>query len=97
MIGPRYGETELSSIELSSSCCIPFAACYSCIEDLMGRRRLQDVAGGVAGVQEIVEGAKEAVIESVAANVEAQMAADRKTTALKFLQGLIWTEGARPS
>ena len=58
---------------------------------------MQDVAGGVAGVQEIVEGAKEAVIESVAANVEAQMAADRKTTALKFLQGLIWTEGARPS
>ena len=54
---------------------------------------LQDVAASVAGIHEIVAGAKEAVIESVAANVEAQMAADRKTTALKYLQGLIWTEG----
>lgn len=54
---------------------------------------VQDVAAGVAGVQEIATGAKEAVMESVVTNVEAQMSTDRKTTALKFLQGLIWTEG----
>lgn len=48
----------------------------------------------MAGITQIATGADDVVIDSVVVNVEAQMAADRKTTALKFLQGLIWTAGA---
>lgn len=54
---------------------------------------MQDVAVSVTNIQEIVTGAKEDVIKSVVANVETQMAVDRKSTALKYLQGLIWTQG----
>lgn len=58
-------------------------------------RLLQDVAAGVSGAQVIPSGDKVAQIDACMVNVEAQMAADRKTTALKNLQGLIWTGGYR--
>lgn len=54
----------------------------------------QDVANGVAGAVPIpTDGPKEAVITACMANVDCQMAADRKTTALKALQGHVWHEG----
>lgn len=49
----------------------------------------------MAGAQLIPSGQKDAQIRACVANFEAQMTADRKTTALKQLQGLIWTGGYR--
>lgn len=62
---------------------------------LQGRCWLQDVQAGLANTQVIPAGGKAAQINACVVNVEAQMAADRKTTALKQLQGLIWTGGYR--
>ena len=58
---------------------------------------MQDAAQGVHGAVAVPEGAASdpAVQAAVLANVEAMMAADRKTTALKKLQGLIWHEAYR--
>jgi methylthioribulose 1-phosphate dehydratase / enolase-phosphatase E1 len=57
---------------------------------------LQDVAAGINGAPSIhTTLAKDEVIGSCITYVEAQMALDRKTTALKYLQGLIWTGGFR--
>jgi hypothetical protein len=54
---------------------------------------VQDVHSGVRGAVEIPKEPEEAVVAACVTSVEAQMAADRKTTALKHLQGLIWHEG----
>lgn len=54
----------------------------------------KDKADGVEGVVEIPkEGSKEDIIKAVVDNVKWQMDEDRKTTALKQLQGHIWREG----
>lgn len=52
----------------------------------------QDKESGIAGVIEIkaADSKKEDVISTTVANVKWQMSADRKTTALKQLQGHIW-------
>lgn len=56
---------------------------------------LQDVEAGMVGAQLIPCGDKGAQINACVANIKAQMEADRKTTSLKHLQGLIWTGGYR--
>lgn len=54
----------------------------------------KEKADGVEGVVEIPkEGSKEDIIKAVVDNVKWQMDEDRKTTALKQLQGHIWREG----
>lgn len=54
----------------------------------------KDKADGVEGVVEIPkEGSKEDIIKAVVDNVKWQMDEDKKTTALKQLQGHIWREG----
>lgn len=56
----------------------------------------KDKSESVEGVVEIVEeGAdnRDAVIKSVVDNIKWQMSLDRKTGALKTLQGLIWEQG----
>ena len=52
------------------------------------------VAGTVIAIPE-AEAGREAVVSAAVANCEAQMARDRKTTALKSLQGHIWAGGFR--
>ena len=47
----------------------------------------------MSGAQVIPSDDRAAQISACVVNVEAQMAADQKTTALKQLQGLIWTGG----
>lgn len=54
----------------------------------------KEKADGVEGAVEIPkEGSKEDIIKAVVDNVKWQMDEDRKTTALKQLQGHIWREG----
>lgn len=57
----------------------------------------KDVEAKVEGCVEIVDGTvdteKEKQITSIVDNVKWQMSIDRKTTALKSLQGLIWAGG----
>ncbi|MGM0575664.1 MAG: acireductone synthase [Myxococcota bacterium] len=57
----------------------------------------RDVEAGVEGVVPIPEGdaGDEAVRDAAVANVHWQMERDRKTTALKTLQGHIWRHGYR--
>lgn len=65
-------------------------------EDIKALQELaaKDKADGVEGVVEIPkEGSKEDIIKAVVNNVKWQMDKDRKTTALKQLQGHIWREG----
>ncbi|XP_061167082.1 enolase-phosphatase E1-like [Saccostrea echinata] len=55
---------------------------------------IKEKADDQEGVIEIPkEGSKEEIIKAVVANVKWQMDSDRKTTALKQLQGHIWREG----
>ncbi|XP_048731965.1 enolase-phosphatase E1-like [Ostrea edulis] len=54
----------------------------------------KDKADGVAGVVEIPkEGSEGDIVTAVVKNIKWQMDGDRKTTALKQLQGHIWREG----
>lgn len=65
-------------------------------EDIKALQELaaKDKADGVEGVVEIPkEGSKDDIIKAVVDNVKWQMDEDRKTTALKQLQGHIWREG----
>lgn len=65
-------------------------------EDLaLLRQQAQDDARGGLPVPAIpgAEAGKEAVVDAAVANCEAQMDGDRKTTALKSLQGHIWAGG----
>ncbi|MFU8806334.1 MAG: acireductone synthase [Bradymonadaceae bacterium] len=52
-----------------------------------------DLRAGVEGVVPIASGEEEEVRESVIRNLRWQMDNDRKTTALKSLQGKIWRDG----
>jgi len=60
--------------------------------DALRAQVAQDKESGIAGVIEIkaADSKKEDVISTTVANVKWQMSADRKTTALKQLQGHIW-------
>ncbi|GLC57171.1 hypothetical protein PLESTB_001194900 [Pleodorina starrii] len=62
---------------------------------LIREQAAADVAAGVAGACEVppVGSDKAAVVDAVVAWVEAAIAADRKVTALKTLQGHIWRSG----
>ncbi|GJP35207.1 hypothetical protein CLOM_g19717 [Closterium sp. NIES-68] len=55
----------------------------------------QDIKHGVSGAEEVpaAEAGKEAVVGALERNVAAMIAADRKVTALKQLQGHIWRGG----
>ena len=62
--------------------------------ELLRAQAQADAAAGAAVVSIPEPGAgREAVIAACVANCQAQMAADRKTTALKALQGHIWHSG----
>ncbi|KAL5222524.1 hypothetical protein ABZP36_027237 [Zizania latifolia] len=52
-----------------------------------------DLAQGVAGAVPVPPEGEAAIVEALAANVEAMIRADRKVTALKQLQGRIWRRG----
>ena len=54
---------------------------------------VEDKKAEVEGVVEIPEEKSESVIADIVKNVEWQMSKDRKTAALKTLQGLVWTGG----
>eukprot|EP00892_Ulva_mutabilis_P005540 jgi/Ulvmu1/3358/UM156_0015.1 len=73
---------------------------YDCPEtqeaiNMLTEQATQDVGAAIPGAQLIPAEDRATQISACIANIEAQMAADRKTTALKHLQGLIWTGGYR--
>eukprot|EP00743_Colponemidia_sp_Colp-15_P005283 GILK01005682.1.p1 GENE.GILK01005682.1~~GILK01005682.1.p1 ORF type:complete len:607 (+),score=90.04 GILK01005682.1:47-1867(+) len=60
---------------------------------LQARCDLNDAVSDVVAVLDPFSGDKAAVLESILQNVQWQMSLNRKTTALKRLQGLIWHQG----
>eukprot|EP00271_Cylindrocystis_brebissonii_P021867 TRINITY_DN8101_c0_g1_i1.p1 TRINITY_DN8101_c0_g1~~TRINITY_DN8101_c0_g1_i1.p1 ORF type:complete len:514 (-),score=77.94 TRINITY_DN8101_c0_g1_i1:701-2242(-) len=60
---------------------------------LLRKQIESDVAANVAGAVPVPNGDCESVVAALEQNVEAMIAADRKVTALKQLQGHIWREG----
>lgn len=66
-------------------------------EDVAALRKLaeEDIKNNVTNVKSILSSteSKETIIESVKSNVIGQMNNDRKSTALKQLQGHMWRSG----
>ncbi|CAL5225286.1 g8085 [Coccomyxa viridis] len=64
--------------------------------DLLRQQAQEDAAAGTSVVAiPDATASKDAIVDAAARNVFAQMDTDRKTTALKSLQGHIWREGFR--
>lgn len=61
--------------------------------ELIRQQAHADLADDLPGIVPVPDGVGDDVIDAVLANVRAWMDADRKLTALKQLQGLIWDDG----